>query len=110
MNTLESQNLLNNVANLIEDARRKVQTSVNSAMVHTYFLIGKHIVEYEQHGHERATYGKSVLKDLSNGLTERFGNGLVCREFNTHAQILFDIFRFRKQCLRNSQNSSNHLG
>lgn len=75
MNTLESQNLLNNVANLIEDARRKVQTSVNSAMVHTYFLIGKHIVEYEQHGHERATYGKSVLKDLSNGLTERFGNG-----------------------------------
>ena len=75
MNNLESKSLLNSIASLIEDARKKVQTAVNSAMVYTYYLIGKHIVEYEQHGMERATYGKSVLKDLSNGLTERFGNG-----------------------------------
>ena len=39
------------------------------------YEIGRYIVEDEQQGKYRAQYGKAVLKNLSNRLTERFGNG-----------------------------------
>jgi DUF1016 N-terminal domain len=44
-------------------------------MVHTYYEIGRMIVEDEQQGKERAEYGKQVLKELSNRLTAEFGKG-----------------------------------
>lgn len=67
--------LFSKVAELIELARKKVATTVNLTMVHTYFEIGRMIVEDEQQGKERAAYGKSVLKELSVRLIERFGKG-----------------------------------
>lgn len=69
------QNLFNDISALIEEARKRVATAVNLAMVHTYFEIGKRIVEHEQHGKHRAEYGKSVLKSLSKRLSVQFGNG-----------------------------------
>lgn len=53
VNSNDSQ-LFSKVAELIELARKKVATTVNLAMVHTYFEIGRMIVEDEQHGKERA--------------------------------------------------------
>ena len=44
-------------------------------MVYTYFEIGRMIVEDEQHGKNRAEYGKQTLIELSKRLTEAFGNG-----------------------------------
>lgn len=61
------------IAALIEIARNKVATTVNLAMVHTYFDIGKMIVEDEQQGKARADYGKHILKELSIRLNEKFG-------------------------------------
>jgi predicted nuclease of restriction endonuclease-like (RecB) superfamily len=63
------------VAEIIDIARKKVVSSVNLTMVHTYFEIGRMIIEDEQQGKERAEYGKFVLKDLSKQLTEKFGKG-----------------------------------
>ncbi len=63
------------VAELIELARKKVSVAVNLTMVHTYFEIGRIIIEDEQKGKERAEYGKAVLKDLSMRLTQKFGRG-----------------------------------
>jgi predicted nuclease of restriction endonuclease-like (RecB) superfamily len=67
--------LFSKIAELIELARQKVATAVNLAMVHTYFEIGKMIVEDEQQGKERAEYGKATLKLLSQQLNEKFGKG-----------------------------------
>ena len=69
------QHLFSKVAALIELARRTVITTVNLTMVHTYFEIGRMIVEDEQQGEERAKYGKAILKELSKNLAERFGKG-----------------------------------
>jgi predicted nuclease of restriction endonuclease-like (RecB) superfamily len=44
-------------------------------MVHTYYEIGRMIVEDEQQGKERAEYGKQVLKELSKKLIDNFGKG-----------------------------------
>lgn len=40
-----------------------------------YWQIGKRIVQQEQHGEDRATYGESILKELSKALTAEFGKG-----------------------------------
>ncbi|MBR2126505.1 MAG: DUF1016 domain-containing protein, partial [Akkermansia sp.] len=46
MNELSAQTeLFNNVAHIIEQARQRVRTAVNTAMVYAYFEIGRHIVE-----------------------------------------------------------------
>ena len=50
-------------------------SAVNTAMVYTYYEIGRMIVEDEQQGEERAKYGKAVLKELSIRLTNKFGKG-----------------------------------
>ena len=67
--------LFTKIAELIETARQKVATTVNLAMVYTYFEIGRMIIEDEQQGKTRADYGKHILKDLSKRLTEKFGKG-----------------------------------
>ena len=63
------------IAQLLETARTKVLTAVNTTMTQTYYQIGKLIVENEQNGHNRAEYGKATLKTLSQQLTEKYGKG-----------------------------------
>ena len=67
--------LFQKIAEIIEQARQTVAQTANLAMLHTYFEIGRMIVEDEQQGHARAAYGKQTLRELSERLTERFGKG-----------------------------------
>ncbi len=41
----------------------------------TYWLVGKHIVEEEQNGKNKAEYGKNIIGFLSKKLTHEFGKG-----------------------------------
>jgi len=63
------------ISELIKTARCKTLKTVNQKMVHTYFQIGKMIIEDEQKGNKRAEYGKYILKNLSKRLSEEFGKG-----------------------------------
>lgn len=63
------------VSALIDESRKQVAKAVNTAMVNTYYGVGRYIVEYEQGGKARAEYGKGVLDRLSERLTEKYGNG-----------------------------------
>jgi hypothetical protein len=47
----------------LQAARRNLVRAVNHTMVYTYYEIGRMIVEYEQHGKERAEYGKQVCSE-----------------------------------------------
>jgi len=79
--------LFERISALIEQARQRVVTTINIAEVYTKYSIGEYIVEDEQQGRARAEYGKQVLKELSNRLTIRFGDGWSvetldkCRKF-----------------------------
>ena len=44
-------------------------------MTAAYWMIGQHIVEFEQSGEERAEYGIALIKRLAEDLTQRFGRG-----------------------------------
>ena len=81
--------LFERVSQLIEDARTRVKTAIDSAMVYTYYGVGKYIVDDEQQGKERAEYGKATLRSLSERLTQKHGKGwsietlTLCRKFYT---------------------------
>lgn len=63
------------IISILEQARGKAHTAVNSAMVEAYWLIGRRIVEEEQNGEDRAKYGHRLLENLSKELSESFGKG-----------------------------------
>lgn len=67
--------LITSIGALLEQGRRQAYHAVNSILVNTYWEIGKRVVEYEQHGKERAKYGSSLLNILSKDLIEKFGKG-----------------------------------
>lgn len=67
--------ILNDVADVLEKARRAAARSVNSVMTAAYWEIGRRIVEHEQGGRRRAGYGSALLERLSADLTRLFGRG-----------------------------------
>ena len=44
-------------------------------MIKATWEIGRRIIEYEQHGKERAEYGSELLTKLSKDLRQRYGKG-----------------------------------
>ena len=70
-----NDSFINEVKQIVEQARREAYTAINSSMVKAYWEMGKRIVEEEQQGQTRANYGKQLLKSLSQALTEEFGKG-----------------------------------
>jgi len=47
-------NYIDEIKVILATAREKTYSAINSAMVEAYWLIGKRIVEQEQHGEDRA--------------------------------------------------------
>ena len=66
---------INDIKHIVEQSRREAYAAVNQAMVSAYWQIGRRIVEEEQHGQQRAGYGKQLLKQLSEVLTTEYGKG-----------------------------------
>ncbi len=67
--------LLNNIGELLAQGRKTAMQAVNKILVKTYWKIGKHIVEYEQQGTEKAEYGSQLLNRLARDLKQRYGKG-----------------------------------
>jgi hypothetical protein len=72
--SIEDQ-LYTRITTILDDARTKVARTVNTAMVHAYWLIGRELVEIDQHGAARADYGDEVVNRVAARLSERFGRG-----------------------------------
>ena len=70
-----AEQLANRIETLVVEARKKITSTVNVAMVYTNYEIGRYIVEDEQGGKIRAEYGKGVLNAVSARLTARLGKG-----------------------------------
>lgn len=63
------------VKQILKEARQKTYQAINAAMVEAYWKIGQKIVLEEQNGQQRAAYGKEVIKTLSEALSIEFGKG-----------------------------------
>ncbi len=69
------QSIFGDVSSIIDEARQTAARSINAVMTAAYWMIGQHIVEFEQSGEERAEYGTALIKRLAEDLTQRFGRG-----------------------------------
>ena len=69
------QLIVDQIKNLLEEARADISRKVNSTMLAAYWEVGHIIVEREQEGEIKAKYGKRLLPELSKRLTRELGRG-----------------------------------
>lgn len=84
-----------NILNILKNSRENVLKIVNITMVKTYFEIGRLILEEEQKGEYRATYGKELLKNLSIRLTKEFGKGFSETNLK-QMKTFYDVYKIRQ--------------
>lgn len=71
--------VVEDIKNIIDKGRTAAYAAVNTTMIATYWNIGRRIVEEEQHGKERAEYGKNLIDMLAIELTHEYGSGFSAR-------------------------------
>ncbi len=102
------------IKNLLNQAKERVKTSINIAMVYTYYEIGKKIVEEEQSGNKRADYGKRLIKELSKELTKEFGKGYSINSLKLFRQfyVIYNINQIGQSVISQSsiKNPHNQIG
>ena len=72
---ITKESLINQIQDILIQARRTVATEVNTQLLSAYWNGGRFIVLYEQGNNVRAEYGKQTLKELSKTLTANIGKG-----------------------------------
>ncbi len=88
------EGLLCSLRGLIQDARHQALREVDAVQVRTCWEVGRHIVEFEQGGAERAGYGTRLLPRLAERLTAEFGRGFDERNLR-HMRAFFKMFPIR---------------
>ena len=61
---------------IVQSAKTRAYAAINYAQVEANWLVGRQIVEQEQHGNARAEYGKHIIRLASEELTKEFGRGV----------------------------------
>lgn len=71
----KTQDLLQDIKNIIDSSKDFAYGAVNFVIIQRNWLLGKRILEEELNGETRADYGKQVIKNLAETLTELYGSG-----------------------------------
>ena len=90
------------IISLIEQSRQSVAKNINSAMVFTYYNIGKMLVDEWQQGEKRAEYGKQLLAKVSTDLTKKYGKGFSVQNLE-RMRSFFLIYSDSSKELRDSE-------
>lgn len=69
------ENLVNRIVSLVSETKTKILREIDDTLVITNWHIGEYIVEFEQNGKARASYGEGLLRSLSKRLTLQLGKG-----------------------------------
>jgi predicted nuclease of restriction endonuclease-like (RecB) superfamily len=88
------ESLYARVRDLVVTARQTVARGVDLVQVRTNFEIGRHIVEFEQQGADRAAYGDAIIRNLTIRLTFEFGQGFSLSNLKSMRQF-FLLYRDR---------------
>ena len=66
---------ISDIKAIVYTAKQKAYQAADLYQVVSNWLVGRRIVEQEQHGKERAQYGKHIVELASEALTAEFGKG-----------------------------------
>lgn len=67
--------LIRQIEQISVAAKQKAVKAIDNALVEMNWNIGKYIVDFEQDGNFRATYGTKLIQQLSRDLTLKLGKG-----------------------------------
>ena len=101
-------NILNDLVDLLESARRTSARAVNAVITATYWEVGRRLVEFEQGGKKRADYGKALLKNLALDLTGKFGRGFSERNLE-QMRLFYHGWSISQTLSAKSQSSQYQL-
>jgi predicted nuclease of restriction endonuclease-like (RecB) superfamily len=87
--------LKKDISELLLLGRQQAGRAINTILVQTYWQIGRHIVEFEQGGRDKAEYGTNLLDRLSSDLSVEFGKGFS-RSNLTYMRKLYQYFPIRE--------------
>jgi len=85
---MATPDLTTRIDGILDSARQHAARSVNSAQVLANWLVGREIVNEQQHGNERAVYGENVIPTLAKKLKAHGIKGYgatnlkLCRQFH----------------------------
>lgn len=85
--TLPQNGVIKDLCQIIEQGRRQAYASANQIVIQTYWNIGRRIVEEEQHGEQRAGYGKRLIANLAERLSAIYGNNYSKRNLEYYRQF-----------------------
>ena len=83
--------LADRLAGIHHHATTAAIVAVNQSLTWRNWLIGAWIIEYEQGGSDRATYGERLLERLAADLVQRGASGFTDRSLRQYRQIALPI-------------------
>lgn len=101
-----SKSFIENIRQIISQAQSNAVRAINHERVLMYWEIGRHILEEEQNGKERADYGAFLIKNLATALEKDFGSGFSVRQLELCRQF-FNTFSITNT-LRSQLNWSQY--
>ncbi|HNW49792.1 MAG TPA: PDDEXK nuclease domain-containing protein [Prolixibacteraceae bacterium] len=87
----KSEALFSEVTKLIEESRRSVAITVNSALTVLYWKVGR-LINNEILKNKRAEYGEQIILNLSNELSLTYGKGWGLKQIR-HCLRIAETFR-----------------
>lgn len=73
----KTQNIIDDMQNIINSAQQSAYQTVNVLLIQRNWLLGCRIAEEELNGEDRAKYGAKIIKELSKDLTNIYGKGFT---------------------------------
>ena len=70
-----TENFVSDIRTIIGQGRKQAYAATGQIAIMTYWNIGRRIVEEEQHGASRATYGQKLIPALAVRLAAEYGTG-----------------------------------
>ena len=80
----ELMSLADKIVQVIEEGKQALAVSINEIIKTTYWKIGQYIVEYEQHGKDRAKYDEKLINRLAKEIGRR---GFEARSLHMYRRI-----------------------
>lgn len=105
INYAKTDNLLNDIQNIIDTSQQTARQAVNVALIQRNWLLGYRIAEEILGGEKRADYGTGIVKKLSKELTDIYGKGFT----KTNLYSFYSFYKCFPQIFHSVSGKSNLL-
>ena len=103
------QELVAQISEIYQQGQQSAILAVNAHLVNTYWRIGEYIVQFEQKGKLKATYGKALLSTLAKDLSLAHGKGFSLSNVYLMRQFFIKYPKFQTASGKFKKLSWSHI-